>query len=166
MEVFAGFLTHTDYHYGRLFNFLKSIGQWENTLIMFISDNGASAEGGPTGSVNENKFFNNVPDSLEQNLAMIDQLGGPTTFNHYAWGWTFAGNTPFCCQQRSKTLPGWRGNSRPRFCLMDIARAPIGAFAMSSRWVVLIRARLSRWSRDRRFLRLAVGYGAGDFWIV
>ena len=95
MEVFAGFLTHTDHHYGRLFDFLKTIGEWDNTLIMFISDNGASAEGGPTGSVNENKFFNNVPDSLEQNLATIDELGGPKTFNHYAWGWTFAGNTPF-----------------------------------------------------------------------
>ena len=95
MEVFAGFLTHTDHQYGRLFDFLKTIGEWDNTLIMFISDNGASSEGGPTGSVNENKFFNNVPDSLEQNLKMIDQLGGPMTFNHYAWGWTFAGNTPF-----------------------------------------------------------------------
>ena len=95
MEVFAGFLSHTDYHYGRLFNFLKSIGEWDNTLIMFISDNGASSEGGPTGSVNENKFFNNVPDSLEENLSKIDDLGGPLTFNHYAWGWTFAGNTPF-----------------------------------------------------------------------
>jgi len=95
MEVFAGFLTHTDYHYGRLFDFLKSIGEFDNTIIMFISDNGASSEGGPSGSVNENKFFNNVPDSLEQNLTLIDELGGPTTFNHYAWGWTFAGNTPF-----------------------------------------------------------------------
>jgi arylsulfatase A-like enzyme len=95
MEVFAGFLSHTDYHYGRLFEFLKTIGEFDNTLIMFISDNGASSEGGPTGSVNENKFFNNVPDSLEQNLQMIDELGGPTTFNHYAWGWTHAGNTPF-----------------------------------------------------------------------
>jgi len=95
MEVFAGFLTHTDHHYGRLFNFLRNIGEFENTLIMFISDNGASSEGGPTGSVNENKFFNNVKDSLEQNLKMIDELGGPTTFNHYAWGWTHAGNTPF-----------------------------------------------------------------------
>ncbi len=95
MEVFAGFLTHTDHQYGRLFNFLKSIGEFENTLIMFISDNGASAEGGPTGSVNENKFFNNVPESLEENLQKIDELGGPSTFNHYAWGWTFAGNTPF-----------------------------------------------------------------------
>ena len=95
MEVFAGFVSHADYHYGRLFNFLKTIGEWENTLIMFISDNGASAEGGPHGSVNENKFFNNVPDSLAENLKKIDELGGPTTFNHYAWGWTFAGNTPF-----------------------------------------------------------------------
>ncbi|MBE0616857.1 MAG: arylsulfatase [Proteobacteria bacterium] len=95
MEVFAGFLTHTDFHYGRLFHFLKTIGEWDNTVIMFISDNGASSEGGPSGSVNENKFFNNVPDSLEENLKMIDELGGPKTFNHYAWGWTFAGNTPF-----------------------------------------------------------------------
>jgi arylsulfatase A-like enzyme len=95
MEVFAGFVSHTDYHYGRMFDFLKSIGAWDNTIIMFISDNGASAEGGPTGSVNENKFFNNVPDSLEENLKKIDELGGPSTFNHYAWGWTHAGNTPF-----------------------------------------------------------------------
>ncbi len=95
MEVFAGFVTHTDHHFGRLFEFLKSINAFDNTLIMFISDNGASAEGGPTGSVNENKFFNNVPDSLEENLKKIDQLGGPSTFNHYAWGWTHAGNTPF-----------------------------------------------------------------------
>ncbi len=95
MEVFAGFLSHTDDQYGRLFEFLKTIGEWENTVIMFISDNGASPEGGPTGSVNENKFFNNVPDSLQENLKKIGELGGPTTFNHYPWGWTFAGNTPF-----------------------------------------------------------------------
>ena len=95
MEVFAGFLEHTDYHYGRLFDFLKSIGELDNTLIMFISDNGASSEGGPHGSVNENKFFNNVPEYGRGGLKMIDELGGPKTFNHYPWGWTFAGNTPF-----------------------------------------------------------------------
>ena len=95
MEVFAGFLEHTDHHIGRLLDFLDAIGELDNTLIMLISDNGASAEGGPTGSVNENKFFNNVPDSLEQNLAALDDLGGPKYFNHYAWGWTWAGNTPF-----------------------------------------------------------------------
>jgi arylsulfatase len=95
MEVFAGFLEHTDHHIGRLLDFLKAIGEFENTLVMVLSDNGASSEGGPTGSVNENLFFNNVPESLEENLRQIDQLGEPETFNHYAWGWTFAGNTPF-----------------------------------------------------------------------
>jgi arylsulfatase A-like enzyme len=95
MEVFAGFMEHTDHHLGRLFDFLRGIGEFDNTLIMLISDNGASSEGGPTGSVNENLFFNNVKEDLQTNLDHIDQLGDPTTFNHYAWGWTWAGNTPF-----------------------------------------------------------------------
>ena len=95
MEVFAGFCEHMDHQVGRLIDFLDKMGELDNTLIMFISDNGASSEGGPTGSVNENKFFNNVPDDLKQNLAAIDDLGGPKYFNHYAWGWTNAGNTPF-----------------------------------------------------------------------
>ena len=62
---------------------------------MVISDNGASAEGGPHGSINENLFFNNVPETLEDNLKAIDDLGGPKCFNHYPWGWAWAGNTPF-----------------------------------------------------------------------
>lgn len=95
MEVFAGFLEHTDHHIGRLLDFLSELGELDNTLIMVISDNGASAEGGPTGSINESKFFNFVPDDLEQNLAAMDDLGGPKYFNHYPWGWTWAGNTPF-----------------------------------------------------------------------
>ncbi|WP_235300146.1 arylsulfatase [Synechococcus sp. GFB01] len=95
MEVFAGFLEHTDHHIGELIAFLKEIGEYENTMIMVISDNGASSEGGPTGSVNEGKFFNNVPENLAQNLAAIDDIGGPKYFNHYPWGWTHAGNTPF-----------------------------------------------------------------------
>jgi arylsulfatase A-like enzyme len=95
MEVFAGFLEHTDHHIGRLIDFLDQTGQLDNTLIMLISDNGASSEGGPSGSTNENKFFNNVPDDLQQNLKALGELGGPKYFNHYAWGWTFAGDTPF-----------------------------------------------------------------------
>jgi arylsulfatase len=95
MEVFAGFLEHTDHHIGRLLAFLEELGELDNTLIMVLSDNGASSEGGPTGSVNENKFFNFVADDLEQNLAAIDEIGGPRFFNHYPWGWTWAGNTPF-----------------------------------------------------------------------
>jgi arylsulfatase len=95
MEVFAGFLEHTYHHIGRVLDYLESIGELEKTLVMVISDNGASAEGGPTGSVNENRFFNYVPESLEDNLAALDDLGGPKYFNHYAWGWTWAGDTPF-----------------------------------------------------------------------
>ncbi|MHB1414191.1 MAG: arylsulfatase [Chloroflexota bacterium] len=95
MEVFAGFLEHTDYQIGRLVDFLDGIGELDNTLIMLISDNGASAEGGPTGSVNENRFFNNLPESPEDILAAIDDLGGPKYFNHYPWGWAWAGDTPF-----------------------------------------------------------------------
>jgi arylsulfatase len=95
MEVYAGFLTHTDHHIGRVLDFLKQIGEFDNTLVMVLSDNGASSEGGPEGSVNENLFFNFVPESLEENLAAIDELGGPKHFNHYPWGWTWAGNTPF-----------------------------------------------------------------------
>jgi arylsulfatase len=84
MEVFAGFLTHTDHHIGRLLDFLKAIGEFENTVLMVISDNGASSEGGPTGMVNEALFFNNVAGSLEENLAALDRLGGPEFCNHYA----------------------------------------------------------------------------------
>ncbi len=95
MEVFAGYLTHTDHYIGELVAFLKKIGEYDNTLIMLISDNGSSAEGGPHGSINECRFFNNVPDTIEGNLAVIDEIGGPKFFNHFPWGWTYAGNTPF-----------------------------------------------------------------------
>src|SRR5450631_3794388 len=95
MEVFAGFLSHTDHQIGRLLTFLGDRGDLENTLIMIISDNGASAEGGPTGTTNEAQFFNNAQEPLEESLKLIDEIGGPTTFNHYPWGWTWAGNTPF-----------------------------------------------------------------------
>ncbi|HWG65077.1 MAG TPA: arylsulfatase, partial [Streptosporangiaceae bacterium] len=95
MEVFAGFLSHTDHHVGRVIDFLKEIGEFDNTLIMLVSDNGASAEGGPNGTSNELQFFNNAQETTEESLAVIDELGGPTTFNHYPWGWTWAGNTPF-----------------------------------------------------------------------
>ncbi|GAA2806591.1 arylsulfatase [Kitasatospora aburaviensis] len=95
MEVYAGFLSHADHHLGRLVEFLKETGEFDNTLIMVVSDNGASAEGGVTGTTNELQFFNNAPESLEESLARIEEIGGPATFNHYPWGWTWAGNTPF-----------------------------------------------------------------------
>jgi arylsulfatase A-like enzyme len=94
-EVYAGFLSHADHHIGRLLDFLAETGQAENTLVILVSDNGASGEGGPDGSVNENIFFNGIPDDVQRNLAMIDELGGPKTYNHYPTGWAMAFNTPF-----------------------------------------------------------------------
>ncbi len=95
MEVFAGFASHTDHHIGRVLDFLARIGELENTITVVISDNGASAEGGTHGSLNEAKFFNRVPETVEEILPRIDELGGPSAFNHYPFGWTWAGNTPF-----------------------------------------------------------------------
>ncbi|MGZ5129168.1 MAG: arylsulfatase [Actinomycetota bacterium] len=111
MEVFAGFLTHTDHHIGRLLDYLARIGELENTLIMVVSDNGASAEGGPTGTTNEAQFFNNAPEPIEESLRMIDEIGGPRHFNHYPWGWTWAGNTPFRRWKRET----YRGGSSDPF---------------------------------------------------
>jgi arylsulfatase len=113
MEVYAGFLSHADHHFGRILDTIEQIGELDNTLIMIISDNGASAEGGPTGSFNEMLFFNNVPESLDDNLDRIDELGGTNAYNHYAWGWTWAGNTPFRRWKRET----YRGGSTDPFVL-------------------------------------------------
>ena len=94
-EVYAGFLSHTDHEIGRLLDFLEESGQLENTIVVFVSDNGASGEGGPNGSVNENKFFNGIPDTIEENLQHLDDLGSTATYNHYPVGWAWAFNTPF-----------------------------------------------------------------------
>jgi arylsulfatase A-like enzyme len=94
-EVYAGFLSHTDHEIGRLLDFLEESGQLENTIVVFVSDNGASGEGGPNGSVNENKFFNGIPDEIEANLKHLDDLGSPATYNHYPVGWAWAFNAPF-----------------------------------------------------------------------
>jgi arylsulfatase A-like enzyme len=94
MEVFAGFLTHADAEVARLLDFVAELGELDDTLVLVLSDNGASAEGGPTGSFNEQYFFNLVPESMEENLRRIDDLGTPRANNHYPWGWAWAGNTP------------------------------------------------------------------------
>ncbi len=94
MEVFASFLTHTDAQIGRVLDFIDQLGESDNTIVIAMSDNGASAEGGVKGSFNEQYFFNFIPESLEENLARIDDLGTPRANNHYPWGWAWAGNTP------------------------------------------------------------------------
>jgi arylsulfatase A-like enzyme len=94
-EVYAGFMAHADAQIGRLLDYLEETGQRENTMIVVVSDNGASGEGGSNGSVNENKLFNGIPDDIAENLAMLDDLGSPKTYNHYPNGWAMAFNTPF-----------------------------------------------------------------------
>jgi arylsulfatase len=94
-EVFAGFLSYTDAQIGRVLDYLDESGQLDNTIIVVISDNGASGEGGPNGSVNEVKFFNGYIDSVEESLKAFDELGGTQTYNHYPIGWAMAFNTPY-----------------------------------------------------------------------
>ncbi|MCP4749992.1 MAG: arylsulfatase [Proteobacteria bacterium] len=93
-EAFAGFLDHTDHHIGRFVDFLESIGELDNTLLCVMSDNGASQEGGPIGVLDTMKFFNGVPEVLEESLERLDEIGGPNTNTNYPWGWAQAGNTP------------------------------------------------------------------------
>jgi arylsulfatase len=95
METYAGFITQTDHHFGRIISYLEQIGELENTIVAVISDNGPSAEGGVHGTFNEMLFFNKTPETLEDNLAHYDDWGGVDTFPHYSWGWTWAGATPF-----------------------------------------------------------------------
>ncbi len=136
MEVFAGFLTHTDAQIGRIVGFLRDLGVLDDTLLCVLSDNGASAEGGPTGSVNEHRFAHGLPEDLAENLAAIDELGGPRAYNHYAWGGAWAGNTPRRLWKRYTWLGGtrtplvvhWpagtaaRGGIRSQFChAVDLA---------------------------------------------
>ena len=94
-EVFAGFLSYTDAQIGRILDYLDESDQLDDTIIVVISDNGASGEGGPNGSVNENKFFNGYIDTVEESVRFYDHLGGPDTYNHYPIGWAMAFNTPY-----------------------------------------------------------------------
>lgn len=105
-EVFAGFSEYTDAQVGRIVDYLEETGQLENTIIFYCADNGASGEGSPDGSVNENKFFNGYPDDLAENLAMIDTLGSADTYNHYPTGWAAAFSTPFQMFKRYSQYSG------------------------------------------------------------
>jgi arylsulfatase A-like enzyme len=94
-EVFAAMSEYTDAQVGRIIDYLEQTGQLDNTLVIYAADNGASGEGGPNGSVNENKIFNSYPDEIADNLPMLDKLGSPETYNHYPTGWAVAFSTPY-----------------------------------------------------------------------
>jgi arylsulfatase len=96
MEAFAGQLAHVDEQIGRVVETLRRLGKLDNTIIMVTSDNGASGEGGLSGSHNEMLFFNGIARTdLEQNEKKLGEWGQEETYNHYHAGWAWAGNTPF-----------------------------------------------------------------------
>ena len=96
MENFAGFLSFTDHETGRLLAAIKELPDADNTLIFYIvGDNGASSEGGMTGTINEVKSLSGFQTPLEENLKHLDEIGGPDTEPHYPVGWAWAGNAPF-----------------------------------------------------------------------
>jgi arylsulfatase len=95
MECFAAYLSYTDAQLARVLEFLAETGDLDHTLVVVVSDNGASAEGGAGGSINDIRLMNVDPAGPEELRARIDELGGPTAHNNYPWGWTMAGNTPF-----------------------------------------------------------------------
>ncbi len=94
MEVYAGFLSHADDQIGRVIAEIEALGHLDDTIVVLLSDNGASGEGGPHGSISEYRFAQGRDESFELNLDRIDDLGGPRAYNHYPWGWAEAGNTP------------------------------------------------------------------------
>jgi len=106
MEVYAGFSEYTDVQIGRLIDYLEKSGQLDNTIVFYCSDNGASGEGSPSGSVNENKFFNNYPDELSENMKYLDVLGSTETYGHYPTGWAVATSAPFQMFKRYSEYAG------------------------------------------------------------
>jgi arylsulfatase len=94
-EAFAAFLEHTDAQIGRLVADLERLGRLDNTLLLVLSDNGASQEGGPFGILHEMKYFNMLVETPDEAVERLDDIGGPHSHANYPWGWAQAGNTPF-----------------------------------------------------------------------
>lgn len=110
MEIYAGFLAQTDYEIGRLVDSIQQIGQWNNTLfVCIIGDNGASAEGSPTGVLNEMSVLNGVPEDPSIALQHFDELGTTKAYNHYPAGFAWACDTPF---QWAKQIASHFGGTR------------------------------------------------------
>jgi arylsulfatase A-like enzyme len=120
MECFAGFLSHADEQIGRILDFISELGESDVTIVLVVSDNGASAEGGAQGSINDIRMLNIDPASPEEMFARLDQIGGPLTHNNYPWGWTMAGNAPF---RRWKREVHEGGVADP--CIISWPRGPL-----------------------------------------
>lgn len=115
MEVFAGFVEHTDTEVGRLIDGMEARGLRDNTIVIYIfGDNGSSAEG-QQGSISELLAQNNIANTVEQQLAALDRIGGldalgtAKTDNMYHAGWAWAGSTPF---KGTKLMASYFGGTR------------------------------------------------------
>ncbi len=95
MECFAAYLSYTDEQIGRLLSFIDDLGEADNSVVMVVSDNGASSEGGREGTINEGRLSNFDGSGTGEMYRRIGEIGGPLSHNNYPWGWTMAGNTPF-----------------------------------------------------------------------
>ncbi len=110
MEVYAGFLEHTDFHVGRLIDAVEELGALENTIVYYIiGDNGASAEGTLNGAFNEMANFNGLAaiETPEFMASVKDQLGTKESYNHYSVGWAHALCTPH--QWTKQVASHWGG---------------------------------------------------------
>jgi arylsulfatase len=94
-EAFAAFLDHTDAQIGRFVDALDRLDLLDDTVIVLLSDNGASQEGGPFGVLHEMKFFNFILETPDEAVDRLDDIGGPSSHANYPWGWAQAGNAPF-----------------------------------------------------------------------
>ncbi len=110
MEVFAGMVDHTDAQIGRLVDALRELDVLDDTVVMVLSDNGASQEGMLHGATNTERFRNLMPETVDEQLLYLDELGGPSTDPHHPIGWAMAGNAPF---RRCKRNTHRGGNTDP-----------------------------------------------------
>ncbi|HEX6883446.1 MAG TPA: arylsulfatase [Planctomycetota bacterium] len=149
MEVYCAALAHCDHQMGRILDAIEAQGELDNTLVIYIQgDNGASGEGGMQGLLNEMTVFNAIPEELSEVVRRMDELGGPTTFNHYPVGWAHAMDTPFqWCKQiashfggtRNGLVVSWparikdKGGLRSQFCsVIDIAPTILEAIGVAA----------------------------------
>lgn len=146
-EAFAAMLEHTDDQIGRLVGFLEGRGLLDDTVLVVLSDNGASREGGPLGVMDEFSFFNGMWEDVDRIVAeRLDDIGGPHSHSNYPWGWAQAGNSPLRWYKqntygggvRDPLVVHWpngiaaRGEIRSQFChavditptVLDITGAP------------------------------------------
>ncbi|MFK7919054.1 MAG: arylsulfatase [Ilumatobacter sp.] len=134
---YAAMLDHFDQHLGRVIATLEATGQLDDTIVMVLSDNGASQEGGPLGFVNAMAPFNMVHESIEDKVARLDDIGGPDTHSNFPHGFAMAANTPLRMYKQNThsggirdplvvRMPGGRAGSddglRHQFChVSDLA---------------------------------------------